>query len=227
MAMPVPRPVVAFDVFGTLVDPAGIAESLRPLAGGDAERLAGEWRRVQVEYVFRRAAMGAWRSFAEVTAAALAATAGRFDLDLSPTQSRELVERWWHLPAVPGAAAALEQVKADGGWPVAFSNGDVGAVDALLQRAGLRAALEAVIGVEPAGSYKPAPVVYDYLVTATGGISARTWLVSANAWDAMGARAAGLHSIWIGAGRPAEHWEWSPTATVASLADVPAAIATE
>lgn len=61
-----------------------------------------------------------------------------------------------------------------------------------------------LISVGAAGRYKPARDAYEHLVreaTAGGGgdykAQAAVWLVSANAFDVLGARAAGLRAAWV------------------------------
>ena len=50
---------IAFDVYGTLVDPLAMHEHLAAVVGaGRAGDAAALWRRTQVEYSFRRGLMG-------------------------------------------------------------------------------------------------------------------------------------------------------------------------
>jgi 2-haloacid dehalogenase len=220
--MTLARPFVAFDVFGTLVDPEGLIDPLRALVGERAHGFAAEWRRRQVEYLFRRAAMGQYRPFAAVTADALADTATLFETAPDAATRTRLLDGWWKLPPLPDAADALARL-AGAGFPlIAFSNGAVADVERLLVDAGLREPLKAVHGVEASASYKPAAVVYQDLASALDVAGQHVWLVSANFWDASGARAAGLNSVWIARGRAAEHWEWQPTEVVEQLADLAA-----
>ena len=55
------RPAIAFDVYGTLVDPLAIADHLELLVGDRAGRFAELWRTKQLEYSFRRGLMRASR----------------------------------------------------------------------------------------------------------------------------------------------------------------------
>lgn len=215
-------PSLAFDVFGTLVDPAGVTEALKPRFGEGAATFAAEWRRTQVEYLIRHAAMGTYHPFPDVTAEALADCLQRFDVALGPAEREDLVDQWWRLPAMPDAAEALEGLAVTTHRQVAFSNGAAADVDALLQQAGLRTLLAAVHGVADAGTYKPAPAVYHHLAAVLGVERTDVWLVSANYWDALGARAAGLRSVWIARGRAPESWQWSPDLIVDTLTELAA-----
>lgn len=63
--------VLAFDLYGTLVDPIRITTALEQVAPGDSDRLAALWRSTQLEYTFRLTAMGAYEDFECVTRKAL------------------------------------------------------------------------------------------------------------------------------------------------------------
>src|ERR1700681_3624704 len=66
-----PSPVLAFDVYGTLIDPFHMEEHLRAAFGEKAKDASELWRSKQVEYSFRRALMKKYRAFDVCTAQAL------------------------------------------------------------------------------------------------------------------------------------------------------------
>jgi 2-haloacid dehalogenase len=213
--------VLGFDVFGTLVDPSGIAEPVRPFAGERTDALVGEWRRTQLEYAFRRAAMNAYQPFDRVTRAALdhAITVTPGIGDISDAERERLVAAWTALPAFADAPPALEALRARGHRCLAFSNGTAAGLQALMSSTGLDVHLDDVISVEAVGTYKPAPAVYDHLVERGGIGQAQTWLVSGNAWDVIGARSAGLRAAWLqrDPGKPFDPWDEAPDLVVESL----------
>lgn len=59
--------VLAFDVYGTLVDPHGLGSLLATHAGEKAEAISVLWRQFQLEFSFRRALMKDYVPFATVT----------------------------------------------------------------------------------------------------------------------------------------------------------------
>ena len=66
------RKVLAFDLYGTLVDPIAISGELDQMAGGSGGReVARLWRLKQLEYSFRLTAMGQYEDFRWVTSRAL------------------------------------------------------------------------------------------------------------------------------------------------------------
>lgn len=213
---------IGFDVFGTLVDPTGVADVLRPYAADRTSALVTEWRRSQLEFVFRRAAMGRYQPFDRVTRAALDRALAIVDVEV-PTADREaLVAAWTRLPAFPEAADALDRLRAVGHRCVAFSNGTPDGLRALLAHAGLDAHLDDVLSVDSVGTYKPAPSVYAFLVERGGAGADATWLVSGNAWDVIGARSAGLRGAWVQRD-PAvsfDPWEEEPDVVVSDLTEL-------
>ena len=62
------REVLAFDLYGTLVDPIAIASELGQVLGdADGREAARLWRIKQLEYTFRLTAMGQYEDFGWVT----------------------------------------------------------------------------------------------------------------------------------------------------------------
>lgn len=215
-------PVIGFDVFGTLIDPGGIADAVRPHAGERTGALLAEWRRTQLEFAFRRAAMGRYQPFDRVTRAALDRAVSSCGVEIADAAREELVAGWTRLPAFPESAAALAALRAAGHRCLAFSNGTPAGLDALLAHSGLDTALDGVLSVDAVGTYKPAPAVYGYLVSQGGAAPDATWVVSGNPWDVIGARAAGLRAAWVRRDPAAvfDPWEEEPDAIVADLAEL-------
>lgn len=215
--------VIGFDVFGTLVDPTGVADPLRPFAGERTETLVGEWRRSQLEYAFRRAAMEQYRPFDRVTRAALDRALVVTGVDIPEADREDLVAAWTRLPAFSDAAPAIDALRARGHRCVAFSNGTAKGLETLLDDAGLAPHLDDVLSVETVGTYKPAPAVYDHLVAAGGADRDATWLVSGNAWDVIGAGTAGLATAWLQRDERTsfDPWDYTPDHVVHTLARLP------
>jgi 2-haloacid dehalogenase len=75
---------------------------------------------------------------------------------------------------------------------LSLSNGTPKMLMTACQAAGITALLDAVISVEQAGSFKPAPAVYGLVQTELGVTPARTLFVSGNPWDSQAALANGF-----------------------------------
>jgi 2-haloacid dehalogenase len=80
-----------------------------------------------------------------------------------------------------------------------------------------------VVSVDDVQTYKPDPTVYRHLVARGGESADRTWLVSSNAWDVLGAKSAGLRSAWVRRQEKAPWEGWGlgePDLIVASLGEL-------
>ena len=102
------REVLAFDLYGTLVDPIAIAGELGQVLGdSDGRAAAGLWRAKQLEYSFRLTAMGRYEDFRWLTARALDFALAAVGARLPDGQARRLVELYDHLQPFPDAVPAL------------------------------------------------------------------------------------------------------------------------
>ena len=211
----------AFDAYGTLLDLTGAVAPVAARLGAEAARLLTLWRAKQLEYTWLRSLMGRHADFAEITADALDYACAALGKDAAELR-RPLLAAFRQLPAYPEAAGVLTSLRAAGVKTAVLSNGTPEMLAAGLEAAGLRALLDAVLSVEQVGVYKPSPRVYDLAVTTLGTATGKLAFVSANAWDAAGAAAAGLPVIWINrAGAPAERLPARPAVELRSLAEVP------
>jgi len=212
----------ALDVYGTLVDPLSIAGRLRRLVGDRAPGFAQAWRDRQLEYTFRRALMRCYRDFSVCTWEALINTDARFRTGLSESTIEELANAYLELPAYPEAHEAVASLHTAGNRVYAFSNGRPDDLQRLLEFASLLDLLDGVVSVDPVASFKPDPAVYAHFLHSAGCVAARTWLVSGNPFDVIGARSAGWNAVWVRRDPTAvfDPWGIEPTAVVSSLRDL-------
>jgi 2-haloacid dehalogenase len=129
------------------------------------------------------------------------------------------------LDAYPDARPALEALRGRGLRLAILSNGAPAMLAAAAESAGLAPLLDAVLSVEEVGVYKPSPAVYRLATDRLRLAAPELLFVSANGWDACGARAAGLRVAWCNrAGQPAERIPEPPDVVVRSLAELPALV---
>ncbi len=187
---------LAFDVYGTLVDPISVRRRLEELLGEAAAGVAELWRVRQLEFTWRLTAMGRYLDFAEVTARSLdyaLAVAGR---PVSDAERAQLLAEYQRLAPYPDTVPGLRRLAAVGYRMAVFSNGTPRMLDTLLATTGLREFLPEVVSVDEVRVYKPAPEVYRHLADRLGRPPAEVRLVSANAFDVLGATNAGLRAAW-------------------------------
>jgi 2-haloacid dehalogenase len=187
---------LAFDVYGTLVDPSGMAEHLTQDLGAKAAEFADYWREKQLEYSFRRGLMHNYADFSILTSHALNFTCRRFKTAISSERQSELLILYQHLPRFNDVTPALYLLR--GAFRLfAFSNGKRSEVTAVLSNANILDYFEGIVTADDVRSFKPDPAVYSYARRATRAWSSPFWLGSSNPWDIIGARSAGLSSAWV------------------------------
>jgi 2-haloacid dehalogenase len=216
---------LAFDVYGTLVDPSGMAEHLAHELGAKAAAFADCWREKQLEYSFRRGLMDNYADFSICTSDALNFTCQRFKTAISPERRCELLRLYQHLPRFDDVTPALHSLR-ESFRLFAFSNGKRNDIDAVLSNAKVLDFFEGIVSADDVRSFKPDPAVYSHARRATGTWSAPFWLVSSNPWDIIGARSAGLSAAWVQRSEEKiyDPWGIEPNVTVHSLIDLPAAL---
>ena len=179
--------LVAFDLYGTLLDVSGLAKRLEPYAGPQAADLLSSWRKAQLERTWREKA---YEPFDVVTARALEEVAPR----LGAQDRLRMCETWLSLPPFPDARAALESLRRARSRRAVLSNGTPAMIRAALAAADLE--VDDLFSADDVRAYKPDPKVYA-LLRREG-----TLFVSANGWDAEGAKRSGLTVAWIDRGTP-------------------------
>lgn len=188
---------IGFDVYGTLVDPQAMRTQLETVAGDLAGQMAQLWREKQIQYTFRRALMQKYENFDVCTHQALTSAANSLKLDLRDDDRAKLIEAYRHLPPFPDVLPGIRSLKQAGFKLAAFSNGVEASLRALLEHSGILPHLDAVVSVDDLKTYKPDPRVYRHLAERLDLPLENTWLASSNAWDVIGAKAAGLRTAWI------------------------------
>lgn len=215
---------VLFDVYGTLLDVhSAIAREGREL-GAQADSVSRLWRQKQLEYTWVYSLRGEYRSFRELTAAALDFALLDFTgagQDASPALRARLLQAYEQLAPYPDVADALTQLHGRGLRLAALSNGDPDMLEAALASAGLRPRLDAVLSVAPLRIFKPDRRVYELGRAWAGVAPAEIAFVSSNAWDAGGAASFGFHTFWINrADQPAEYDLSTCVTILRGLADI-------
>ncbi|WP_432478044.1 haloacid dehalogenase type II [Nocardioides sp. GXQ0305] len=211
--------VLAFDVYGTLVDTGGVVDRLTAVVGDRAGAFSDAWRQQQLGYSWRRALMRDYVDFGTCTAQALDHTAAVFGTTLGEEDRSNLLATYRRLPAFPDVAPALARLAGEGRRTVAFSNGPVAAADELLVAAGVRDHLSDVVSTDEIRSFKPDPAVYHHLLERVATVADRVVLVSSNSFDVLGAKRAGLQAAWVRRTEAAvlDPWGVAPDATVTDL----------
>ena len=219
--------MLAFDVYGTLIDTQGVVTKIRDFVGDKAEEFSRVWRDKQLEYSFRRGLMRTYETFGVCTIQALDYTCAYLNLELTTDQKAELLDEYRGLPAFDDVKESLEGLKTDGHALYAFSNGTADAVETLLVAAGIRNLFDGVVSADDRQTFKPNPDVYEHLLKTTLASASDAWLISSNPFDVIGAVSYGLRSAWVRRSKNSifDPWGIYPTLTVTNLRELAGGIA--
>ncbi|WP_326837386.1 haloacid dehalogenase type II [Amycolatopsis rhabdoformis] len=219
---------LVFDVYGTLVDPISVTETLaRELGADTGVAIARSWRARQLEYSFRLTVMGQYVDFHHVTRHALIdALAAHEVKDDCP------VEEWCGLydtlHPFPGTASALSDLRSAGHRLTVFTNGTKAMVERCLSESGLLDCFDDVISADEVKAFKPSPAVYRHASDRTGRPLDELRLVSSNPFDIIGAHRSGMRTAWIRrTSAPFDSLGAAPDIAVGSLDLLPQALAGE
>lgn len=219
---------LGFDVYGTLIDTAGITAALRKYAGEDAAAFSSLWRDKQLEYSFRRGLMQNYQHFAVCTRNALDYVCNVMGYEISSADRDELMAQYRILPAFPDVLEALPKLRQGDFKLFAFSNGRKADVSNLLENSGISSYFSDVISTDEIKSFKPNPAVYAHFLRRTGATGKEAWLISGNPFDVIGAISSGMRGAWVKRSERAcfDPWEIQPTTTVSHIGELKDALET-
>ena len=194
--------VIAFDVFGTVVDWHGgiAAEVERVLPGVDGGAFALAWRagyQPAMRHVMARMAEGegGFTLIDELHLNILEGVLRDFGVTrIDAAGKRELNRAWHRLPAWPDAVAGLARLKSK--YIVCtLSNGNIGLLTEMAKHAGLP--WDCVLSAEVFKAYKPDPRTYLGVAGVFDIAPRQVMLAAAHHDDLAAARACGLRTAYI------------------------------
>ncbi len=210
---------LAFDIYGTLIDPHGVVAELSKHVGARAQEFSNIWRDKQLEYTWRRALMQRYQNFPVCTRQALDYTDTLLQTNLEESVKASLMQVYRVLPAYDDVPASL-QALADAGFRLfGFSNGIEEAIIGLLEHAGIDQYFEGVVSVDALQTFKPDPGVYHHFIEVADTAPENCWLVSSNGFDVIGAVSAGMKAAWLRRSQSVvfDPWGVEPTLVIHSL----------
>lgn len=213
---------LAFDLYGTLVDPMAISADLARVLGGDGSEIARLWRLKQLEYSFRLTVMEQYQDFAEVTVRALEFALASAGKRLPAAELRGLARRYDHLPSFPDAERALRSLAGLGYRLAVLSNGTPRMIRDCLAATGLDVYFTELVSADEVRAFKPSVRVYRHAAGRLARPLDQVRLVSSNAFDSVGAAAAGMRTAWVNrTGGPFDTIGPLPEITVSALDFLP------
>jgi 2-haloacid dehalogenase len=190
--------VLAFDVFGTVVDWHGaVAREIAALRPGiDANAFALAWRAGYAPAMARvMAGELGWTLIDDLHRMILDDILPRFGIDdLSEAQKKNLNKVWHRLDAWPDTVAGLTRLKSR--YTICtLSNGNIGLLTNMAKRAGLP--WDCILSAEVFRKYKPDPATYLGVAQVFDLAPREVMLVAAHQSDLAAARACGLQTAYI------------------------------
>ncbi|HEX9397023.1 MAG TPA: haloacid dehalogenase type II [Burkholderiales bacterium] len=212
-----PLDALVFDAYGTLYDVHCVAQRCDSFWPGRGAALSQAWRTKQLEYTWLRSLMRRYAPFSQVTREALEHACASLALPLDAAKAQALMQEYVRLAVYPDVPAALAALK---GKKAILSNGSPDMLLPLVSHS--RLGFDAVISVDEAKVFKPAPEVYQLAVTQLNISRDRIAFVSSNCWDALGAKAFGFNVYWINrGGAPVDRLGFTPDGVLKTLGDLP------
>ena len=214
--------VLAFDIYGTLIDPAGVTGRLEELIGGHAAGFSLSWRGKQLEYTWRYGLMRQYRDFRTCTRQALDWTCDALDCQIAEDDRIGLMRLYQALPPFDDVVDGLQKLKSMGVSMYAFSNGVPDDLAELLEHAGVSGMLDGIVSVDELKTFKPDPALYRHFADRAGQSIDTCCLVSSNGFDVCGAVSAGMRAFWIQRDPSVrfDPWEFEPTWVVSGFEQI-------
>jgi 2-haloacid dehalogenase len=208
---------LVFDAYGTLFDVHSVARRCESFWPGKGALLSQAWRAKQLEYTWLRSLMRRYRPFSEVTVEALAYACASLGLPFDENQSKALMDEYLILATYPDVRDFLKGLKIE--KRAILSNGSRDMLEPLVKHSGLK--FDAVLSVDEAKIFKPAPEAYELAVRRLGVKKEEIGFVSSNCWDALGAKSFGFTVFWINRfDVPPDRLGFSPDKTLKTLSEM-------
>ena len=188
---------LAFDMYGTLVDPIRIWKQLEQYIPQEAQRVAEVWRQKQLEFTFRLTAMERYEDFEEVTRKALDYALAAAGCTLDGTQKFALMGQYNDLERFADVEPGLQRLKEAGYTMIVFSNGSPSMLRAIMNAVNLLSYFQGFVSVDEVKVYKPSPKVYRHAAVRLGRPVGEVRLISSNPFDVIGAESAGMQAAWV------------------------------
>ena len=194
--------VLAFDVFGTVVDwRGGIIAELTAIAGEreldvDAGAVADAWRRRYQPFLDRvRRGEQAWQVLDDLHRAALEEVIIEFSLQALTAKDRQrLVLTWHRLPPWPDAIPGLTRLRADH-ILTTLSNGGMALLVDLVRSAALP--FDCILSTELVKSYKPDPRTYQLVPSLLAVRPEQVMMVASHPYDLAAAAQEGMRTAFV------------------------------
>jgi 2-haloacid dehalogenase len=189
------KPVIVFDLIGTLLDLAAL-DPLFERAFEDP-KLRKEWFSEVFKIALATTAMNAYVDFSRITEAAMKVIEERYQRTLTGEQRQQILQALKELPAFPDVSDNLASLRNAGFRIVVLTNSKSEAAEHVLKHAGIRQYFDSVLSADSVRRLKPAPELYRMAASELGMGIESILLVAAHSWDVAGAIRAGAEGCFL------------------------------
>ena len=205
--------VLAFDLFGTLVDTSSITKVFSEINISkmiNPKSFIETWQSKQLQYAWFLTLINKFEPFSELSIRALKFTLKIHDIELNSEQINRFSEAHLQLDTFPDSKKGLELLlksKSSDDYNnnninssrrlVILSNGESIKTDKLLSNIHLRQYFDHIFSAEEARRYKPAKEPYILASERLNVPVSEIVLISSNLWDIAGAQYVGMQTCWI------------------------------
>jgi 2-haloacid dehalogenase len=194
--------VLVFDVNETLLDMSALDPLFQRVFGDATVRV--EWFQTMLQSAFLTTITGPYKPFGDHFRAALAITALRRGLRVSPDDERAILAGVRTLPAHTDVRPALERLRSAGYRLAALTNSTKEVEDDQLRNAKLADLFEKALSADSGKRLKPAAEAYLNAAKELGVAPVEMRMVAAHVWDVQGALRAGCAAAFVE--RPGAVW---------------------
>jgi 2-haloacid dehalogenase len=194
--------VLVFDVNETLLDMSALDPHFQRVFGDATVRV--EWFQTMLQSAFLTTITGPYKPFGDHFRAALAITALRRGLRVSPDDERAILAGVRTLPAHTDVRPALERLRSAGYRLAALTNSTKEVEDDQLRNAKLADLFEKALSADSGKRLKPAAEAYLNAAKELGVAPVEMRMVAAHVWDVQGALRAGCAAAFVE--RPGAVW---------------------
>ncbi len=189
------RPVLVFDVVGTLLDLASLDLLFEKYFGN--RELRKQWFSEVLKLALATTVISNYAGFSRITEAALKVIEIRHSKELKPEASEAILSALRKLPPFPDVKPALERLRKEGFRLAALTNSGATAATQALQSAEIAGLFERILSADSVKRLKPAAEPYQMAARDLGVEIGSLMMVAAHSWDIAGAAAAGCQTAFI------------------------------
>lgn len=217
---------LTFDLFGTILDLGGsLTPPLLPFLQAKGAAIAADafwaqWRdRQRIEQYQDTLMMLGHSGYLETARRAFVYTLRRNNIDATAAEVATFMQNWQQLAPFPDVVPALERLQQRYRL-VVLSNGEPDFLQHLVDNR-VNWPFDDIFSVNRVGAFKPHPAVYRGAALQLGLPVEQCLMVSANAFDVVGARACGYRAIYVNRyGLPVEDHPYQPDEIVKDFAEL-------